>query len=208
MILDNMDFWRLCDELSIIQATLLIVGVDPSDHQFSVEGNAKSPTGYEAGKAALVNAINGGRLSANVKFEVIERWDPDSECMFEDTNESLDVHETTIELEELKRWLLERGFSEGFFFTDQSTTAPYLDEKNPRYASKLAATVRAWLSIESEDDLEGKSPKQALMRWLRENGRDYNLTDEEGKPNETGIEECAKVANWQEKGGAPKTPSG
>jgi len=35
----------------------------------------------------------------------------------------------------------------------------------------------------------------------------YTVSLEEGKPNETGIEECAKVANWQEKGGAPKTPT-
>ena len=44
------------------------------------------------------------------------------------------------------------------------------------------------------------------MKWLRENGADFGLSDEEGKPNELGIEECAKVANWQPGGGAPKTP--
>ena len=42
------------------------------------------------------------------------------------------------------------------------------------------------------------------MKWLREHAANYKLSDEEGKPNETGIEECAKVANWQDKGGAPK----
>jgi hypothetical protein len=32
------------------------------------------------------------------------------------------------------------------------------------------------------------------------------LVDKQGKPNGTGIEEVAKVANWQTDGGAPKTP--
>lgn len=57
------------------------------------------------------------------------------------------------------------------------------------------------------DDLKGKSPKQALSKWLREHAAEFGLSDEEGKPNETGIEEAAKVANWQPGGGAPKTPS-
>jgi hypothetical protein len=33
------------------------------------------------------------------------------------------------------------------------------------------------------------------MKWLREHAADFGLTDEDGKPNETGIEEAAKVAN-------------
>jgi hypothetical protein len=46
------------------------------------------------------------------------------------------------------------------------------------------------------------------MKWLRENASEFGLSDDDGKPNETGIEETAKVANWQPGGGAPKTPSG
>jgi hypothetical protein len=44
------------------------------------------------------------------------------------------------------------------------------------------------------------------MKWLREHAAEFGLTDDDGKPNETGIEEAAKVANWQPTGGAPKTP--
>jgi hypothetical protein len=47
-----------------------------------------------------------------------------------------------------------------------------------------------------------------LLKWLREHAADFGLSDEDGKPNETGIEEAAKVANWQPGGGAPKTPGG
>jgi hypothetical protein len=41
----------------------------------------------------------------------------------------------------------------------------------------------------------GKSVKQSLMKWLREHVAKYMLSDEDAKPNETGIEEYAKVAN-------------
>jgi len=68
--------------------------------------------------------------------------------------------------------------------------------------------VRAWLAIESVEDLSGKHPKQVLLKWLRENAASYGLTDGEGKPMETSINEIAKIANWQAKGGAPKTPVG
>jgi hypothetical protein len=56
-------------------------------------------------------------------------------------------------------------------------------------------------------DAGKKSPKQALDKWLRENAVRFGLTNDEGKPIEAAIEECSKVANWNQSGGAPKTPS-
>ncbi|QBQ56110.1 hypothetical protein [Nitrosococcus wardiae] len=55
-------------------------------------------------------------------------------------------------------------------------------------------------------DPNGKHPKQALAKWLREHAAEFCLTDDKGKLNEAGIQEAAKVANWQPGGGAPKTP--
>ena len=78
------------------------------------------------------------------------------------------------------------------------------DSNNPRYAPKLAAAVSAWQHV---TDPGGKHPKQALAKWLREHASDFCLTDAKGKPNETGIEEVAKVANWRPGGGSPKTPN-
>lgn len=80
----------------------------------------------------------------------------------------------------------------------------YLDPNHPRYAPKLAAAVRAWLAV--DDPPAGKTAKQSLVNWLRENAPELGLTGPEGKPNELGIDECAKVANWRTDGGAPKTP--
>ncbi|MHA6844257.1 hypothetical protein [Ralstonia syzygii] len=79
----------------------------------------------------------------------------------------------------------------------------FLDPNHPRYALKLAAAVSAWRAVESS---KGVSPKQAIAKWLREHAEEFGLSDANGKPNETGIEEVAKVANWQPSGGAPKTP--
>ncbi len=110
-----------------------------------------------------------------------------------------------VEVESLKEWLASRGFRRGFFFPEQVETPDYLDPDNPRYASKLAAAVRAWQAV---TDPAGRHPKQALAKWLREHAPEFGLTDDEGKPNEQGIEDAAKVANWQPGGGAPKTPGG
>ena len=67
----------------------------------------------------------------------------------------------------------------------------------------LAAAVKAWQAV---TDPKGKSPKQALDKWLREHAADFGLTDDEGNPVNQAIEDCSKIANWQPGGGAAKTP--
>jgi hypothetical protein len=83
----------------------------------------------------------------------------------------------------------------------------YLSRCNPYYSPKLAAAVEAWKAVSGDENLRrGMTPKQALLKWLREHGSEYDLTKEDGNPNEQGIEEIAKIANWDIKGGAPRTP--
>lgn len=79
----------------------------------------------------------------------------------------------------------------------------YMDPTHPRYAPKLAAAVSAWEALEGVP-LIRKTPKQLLTVWLRANASRFGLQDEEGGTNAQGIDEVAKVANWQTKGGAPK----
>jgi hypothetical protein len=84
----------------------------------------------------------------------------------------------------------------------------YLDHFHAHYAPKLAAAVEAWKAISNDPQLRsGKSVKQALVVWLRQHANDFDLTKSDGNPNEQGIEEVAKIANWDTKGGAPRTPS-
>lgn len=207
--MDSMDYWRLCDELTVVQAALLIVGEDPSSCQEYIDGWTPydRPGGYDAAIAALRHAIEGNRLTATTRYIVDDRFDPTAEEYFEQVTDRPDWHRTTVSVDDLKHWLRQRGIRDGFFFPTGSDKPDYLDPEHPRYAPKLAAAVRAWLAVEDPDMTRGKSAKQALAKWLREHAADFRLSDEEGKPNETGIEACARVANWQDKGGAPKTPT-
>jgi hypothetical protein len=119
--------------------------------------------------------------------------------------EKFSVTCTRVSVGDVRAWLASRGFRTGFFFPNATDSPNFLDRGITRYAPKLAAAVLAWQAV---TDPCGKHPKQALMKWLREHAAEFGLTDDEGKPNETGIEEVAKVANWQPGGGAPKTPGG
>lgn len=197
---DDLDYWRLCDELSICEAALLVAGHSPGKLAYVEQWDSdKRPKGYEAAKTAIKNALRGGRIAGAIELE--QNADPDGNLYTIPDTVSLT---SRLEVESLKEWLASRGFRQGFFFPDRTETPDYLDPGNSRYAPKLAAAVRAWQSVTAP---AGKHPKQALAKWLRENAVEFGLTDDEGKPNETGIEEAAKVANWQPGGGAPKTPS-
>lgn len=232
--MDSLNYWRLCDELSVIQTALLIVGVDPSSNDGAYCDGwepQQQPQGYRAAKAALVHAINAGRLPAAVRHEAREYGYADymadieaGEANYENVTGSTvaedeemagrcafiykkmpDWNLTTVSVEALRSWLAGRGFRTGFFFPQVVEGEPdFLSPGHPRYAPKLAAAVKAWTAV---NDPGGKSPKQALVKWLRENSASFELSDDEGKPNEQGIEECAKVANWQRGGGAIRTPA-
>jgi hypothetical protein len=67
----SLDYWRLCDELSVLHAALLIVGKDPSEISVYVEKWAvhERPVGYEAAKTALKNAVRSGRLKAIIAMK-------------------------------------------------------------------------------------------------------------------------------------------
>ena len=217
--LEISDFWRLVDELTIAQAALLVIGLDPALYQDEIEeqgySTAHKPKGYEAAKLAIAAALRQKKVSGghvdNSRTGRRLRVDADFEAAIGGTGEELFHMNTncwlsTVERDSLTEWLGNRGINSGFFFPEKpATNAPeYLDPNHPRYAPKLAAAVRAW---EATTDPKGKSPKQALDKWLREHGAGYGLTDDEGKAKESVIEEISKIANWNTLGGAPKTPA-
>lgn len=69
--MEGLDYWRLCDELSVIQAALLIAGNNPAGLQAWVESYAPNnrPDGYDAASAALTHAILSGKLPAKIRRE-------------------------------------------------------------------------------------------------------------------------------------------
>ena len=106
-------------------------------------------------------------------------------------------------------WLRLRNFSDGFFIGGAGEVDKLADETGKFYAPKLAAAVRAWNEVTADlEALNGKSPKRSLEIWLRKHSNEYGLTNKDGNPNELGIEEICKVANWKPAGGASPTPSG
>jgi hypothetical protein len=196
------DAWKLCDEFTVDQAAHLIVGMPPGFYEGQIAyGNDLSPSEDKrfhmtlaAATNALLNAVKSGRVAPVRSVDL-------------PLGGAGEASRTFIHIDSIRKWLKERGIKRGFFFTEPDIFEPgYLKKTDTRYAPKLAAAVRAWEGTSDESATKGKSPKQALMKWLREHASEFELSDEEGKPNELGIEEAAKVANWQRGGGAPKTP--
>jgi len=196
--MDALDYWRLCDELSVVQAALLIAGKDPSNYQDVVDSQrpVDMPAGYAAAKAALINAIMGKRLPATI----VQGGDDDFPT-------GPDCQHTTVQVEAARNCLSSRGFESGFFFPSPKRGPDYLSTDHPSYSPKLAAAIQAWMVISADPELRrGRSVKQALAVWLRQHANEFDLTKEDGNPNEQGIEDVAKIANWDTKGGAPRTP--
>lgn len=207
--MESLDFWRLCDEVSIVQAALLIAGEDPSSTAAYVEGwnIEKRPLGYEAAKTALTNAVKAGVIDAKIVPE--EKW---YSCIedYGAIDGTVDITLTMLSVASIKEFLKSRGFHSGFFFPQSDNgCVGYLDAQHPHYSPKLAAAIGAWTATsESRGEATGKSIKQAITIWLRSNAGRFGLIKDDGNPNESGIDEVAKVANWETKGGAPKTPGG
>ncbi len=205
--MDDLDYWRLCDQLDIIQAAILVCGYDPAVVQSDVEVSSPDfqPAGYEAAKTAISSALRKGLIKG--RLIPIHEYDMNGNQSSIKEN-SIDLTASRVEVESLRSWLEDRGFHTGFFFPTATGAPDYLDPDHPRYAPKLAAAVKAWLASGDDSAARGRSVKQTLMKWLREHASEFGLSDDDGKPNETGIEETAKVENWQPGGGAPNIPCG
>jgi hypothetical protein len=228
--------WHIIEDLSVHDAVALVAGYNPtvvkrceSDTYFDREFSK-----YPIVLKALTNAITNGKLKAALRYSAREYGYADAMADFEYrdayhyegitpekewgfTAEEGEIVEhdcfykpfpdwslSTVARDDLVAWLSSRGIRDGFFFSNASNEPEYLNPNCPRYAPKLAAAVSAWQAV---NVTSGKSPKQALEKWLRENAAKFGLTDENGNPVNQAIEDSSKVANWQLGGGAPKTPS-
>ena len=131
--MENLDYWLICDELSVNQAALLQVGVDPG------EKLEYWPVGYLAARTALRNAVRSGRLRATVRHTVPEFWEGDADSDLEGYE---DWDRTTVVVDDLREWLLSRGIKTGFYFPNQRDVSDCLNKDHKRYAPKLAAALR------------------------------------------------------------------
>ena len=210
--MDNLDYWRLCGELGLEQAACLIVGVNPSDETGSNCSNWKiseQPFGYHAALTAITYALRSETIKGKVTLEKL--YDSNGNN-YGENEDSIIVKDSTVKVESLRAWLASRGIKTGFFFPNiiGSDTPDYLDPKHPRYAPKLAAAISAWQAVSNDATYanNGKTFKQNLINWLTSHAAECGLIKDDGEINKDAIEnQVAMVANWNDKGGAPTTPS-
>lgn len=192
--MSGLDRWRILDQLTIYQVALLIEGYDPAgfaDVAYS-RWNSSVRNKIAPVLTALRHAVEDGSLPLHKVCEG-------------DFGER-DLQSSLVHVDKIREWLVGKRIHAGIFAAP--ALQAQLDNSFGRYyAPKLAAANAAWKAVTSDQKrLRGKSPKQALVLWLTEHAADYDLQNKDGTPNATGIEEVAKVANWQSAGGAPATP--
>lgn len=168
--MEDFDYWRLCDELSVIQAALLTVGVNPSSEAGSNCENWKPherPYGYDAAKTAISNALRKGAIDGCLTELEEQDYNGNYSGFIQG---SIDIPASRVDVDSLRKWLALRGMKTGFFFPLEVEVTDYLDPGNQRYAPKLAAAVRAWQAVANQNI---KTPKQALLKWLREHASEF-----------------------------------
>lgn len=205
--------WHLPAALSLNDAACLVAGYEPTNIALCNDDNDKEihekyPR-YDPALKALKHAVRSRKLDANIIW--VPAYDEDAGFELEPSYEysQIDVDETTIEVEDLKKWLSDRDFRSGFFFP--TSTPDYLDPNHPNYAPKLAAAVGAWQAVTTEPKYRdnGKTVKTNIESWLTAHAAEFGLVKEDGEINTDAIKyQISKVANWKDKGGAPKTPGG
>lgn len=203
--LGEMDYWRLMDTLTVFQAIMLMINQNPTLYkswEIEKKDDFRKPENYTVLKTFLCHAIKDN------KIQVKDNWIMEEDNNGDPISGSVDIDRTVLYVDSLKEHLLSKGINTGFFFSGSQDSRPYMNRDNVYYAPKLAAAVQAWSEItENWDDNNGRTPKQLLEKWLRENASAYGLTKDDGSPNEQGILEISKIANWKPEGGATKTPS-
>jgi hypothetical protein len=134
------NYWKLADNLTVIQAALLIVGEEPAGQQEYILGwkEENRPDHFDAVYSAIKNAVISGTLKAVINYPISWIENPDNRSWIqypnidenvgvfkdEDSRESLEVHfkktpdwqNTTIAVSNLKAWLFGRGIEPSFFF--------------------------------------------------------------------------------------------
>ncbi len=203
-----MDWWHLCDRLTVPTAALIVIGEEPTNFTNKHDGvvrvfGSEAPDGYWPVFTAIKSALLGKKITGQI-VEDLHGHEPD-----------IQWEASTVEVESLVGWLKSRGVRRGFLF-EESTEAPdYTNPKNPRFSPRLAAAIKAWEAMEDPNLWAGKSPKQAMEQWLESNYKALELVHKSdsskhkykaGDMNKSAIAEAAKVANWEPDGGAPKTP--
>ncbi|OWU70502.1 hypothetical protein [Marinibacterium profundimaris] len=185
--------------------------------------------GFEAVFGALKSAIRRGTLQAKLTYQggvaahgatrgknfrvvaahdfwhLIRETSDNPFAKFEDVEIEVDVDwdETTVDADDLKRWLRSKGFTGGFFFPNQETFGgdDFLDAGHEHFSSELALAVNAWRALLPERKFRG-GVRAAIDAWIVANP-DVWQGDE--PLSGSAKERITTLVNWNKSGGAPKS---
>jgi hypothetical protein len=154
------------DELSAVQAALLVAGQDPSVDAEYIEGWSpeKRPFGHEAAKTAISNALRRGTIVGHLipKYE----YDINGNLCGE-IDGSIDVGNSRIDVNSLETWLASRGLSKGFFSgTRRAEGLPRSRASSLRAETRWRGTglVSAGKRISVEGEVAKTSPHEMASR--------------------------------------------
>jgi len=160
-----------------------------------------------ADEQSLIDILEYGECN-NASYEVLCSDDEHIYNHFFVKN-SPNFEKSFVTADDLRAWLLSKGFSKGFLFSGKALEQDFFDKNNPCYAPKLAASIRAWEAVSTEQKYKdnGKTVKKNLENWLTAHAADFGLLKDDGEINNDAIvNQVSKVSNWNDKGGASKTP--
>jgi len=217
--MEELDIWRLAEQLSAEQAAFLLLDRTPTGIHRYVETWTldEIPDGFLTILALLKEAVIAGKIKGTIRRPAGNlAW---LETLSESRQITIDAGgieafyqiepdwaATKIDVASLKLWLLQKHFRSDFFFPDATDAADYLNKDDECFSPKLYAAIEAWKAVKGEPRrLVRQSVKAALSEWLTEHAVAYRLTKPDGTRNNSAIEEAAKVANWDTKGGANRT---
>jgi hypothetical protein len=182
--MDDLEYWRLCGELSVMQAALLAVGVDPASEAGAYCEDWKPherPRGYEALKTAIVSALRKGEI----KGVLVPLYEYDiNGNICDEVPGSLDIRDSLVEVASVREWLIGHGFGErvGFLFEPCAISAPPSLLKRLEEVEAKAAGLQQALNEERE----------AAEASLRQTGR--LLTELTAQDARLGEERAAREA--------------
>ncbi|WP_375668248.1 hypothetical protein [Bartonella sp. AP36NXGY] len=209
---DSLKFWRLSEKLTILQAALLIVGLNPGKYLFVNKLEPEKSDIYEDNLSVSSEKTANFRAAYHAIVQAGKSNRLEIEWSYYNFSDFIDADSSYVRVDDLKEWLSSRGLRPAFFFPEDDSAETkdqkyyaFQDPTHPRYAPKLAAIVAAWEAVSEAEG--GKTVKGTLIKWLSEHAVQYKLVDDDNLPREKLIEELAAVANWEPTGGAPKTPA-
>jgi len=158
--LDELHAWKLHDTLTIVQAALLMAGVDPAGEQDYVLQNQEinRPANFTAYFEAIKSSIRSEKLKADFEFY------GGSGNSYEEVNWG----ESIIDAEELRAWLLLKGFKSAFFFGEEVKSSAAQEKR--KHTSELLEILEHAIT----DNWEGHDPlnpptNDSIDQWFADN---------------------------------------